>query len=144
MGTGSAELLEIQRAAEFGNILWLSSVALVLHSGTPSRPGSPSAFLYSRLCAGTQKVPHLSPGSDLDSAGVQVIPPKQNYCLALVVSFAKLVSSPEQSSIVFRLSDRKLETIQTLQEMQSVIKLFLEFCVILLLVLSPTCIFRID
>lgn len=76
VGTGSDELLEIQRAAEFGNVLRLSSLALVLHSGTPSRLGSPSAFLYSRLCAGTKKVPHLSAGSDLDSAGVQVIPPK--------------------------------------------------------------------
>lgn len=72
MGTGSAELLEIQRAAEFGNILWLSSLALVLHSGTPSHPGSPSAFLYSRLCTGTKEIPHLSTDCDLDSAGVQV------------------------------------------------------------------------
>lgn len=144
MGTGSAELLEIQRAAEFGNILWLSSLALVLHSGTPSRLGSPPAFLYSRLCSGTKEVPHLSAGSDLDSAGVQVISPECNCCLSLLVFFAKLRYSPEQSNIVFRLSDRKLETLQTLKEMQSVMKLVLEFCVILFLVFSPTCIFRID
>lgn len=113
MGTGSAELLEIQRAAEFGDILRLSSLALVLHSGTPSCPGSPSAFLYPRLCSGSKEAPHLSAGSDLDSAGVQVISPEWNCCLSLVVSFAKLLYSPEQSSTVFRLSDRKLETIQT-------------------------------
>lgn len=72
MGTGSAELLEIQRAAEFGNVLRLSSLALVLHSGITSHLGYPSAFLYSWLCAGTKKVSHLSTDSDLDSVGIQV------------------------------------------------------------------------
>lgn len=93
MGTGSAELLEIQCAAEFGNILWISSLALVLHSGTTSHLGYPSAFFYSWLCAGTKKVSHLSSGSDLDGVGIQVISPKCNYCLSLVVFFSKLVSS---------------------------------------------------
>ncbi|KAK4821366.1 hypothetical protein QYF61_018904, partial [Mycteria americana] len=76
VGTGSAELLEIQRAAEFGNVLRISSLALVLHSGTTSHLGYPSAFLYSWLCASTKKVSHLSNGSDLDSVGLQVISPK--------------------------------------------------------------------
>lgn len=71
MGTGSAELLEIQRATEFGNILWFSSLALVLHSRTASYLGYPPAFLYSWLCDGTKTVSHLSRGSDLDSASIQ-------------------------------------------------------------------------
>lgn len=108
MGTGSAELLEIQRAAEFGNVLRISSLALVLHSGTTSHLGYTSAFLYSWLCAGTKKVSHLSNGSDLDSVGIQVISPKCNYYLSLVVFFSKLMSSLEQKGIVFRLSGRKL------------------------------------
>ena len=108
MGTGSAELLEIQRAAEFGNILWISSLALVLHSGTTSHLGYPSAFLYSWLCAGTKKVSHLSNGSDLDSGGIQVISPKSNYYRLLVVFFSKLMSSLEQKSTLFQLSDRRL------------------------------------
>lgn len=102
MGTGSAELLEIQRAAEFGNILWISSLALVLHSGTTSHLRYPSALLYSWLCAGTEEVSHLSNGSDLDSVGIQVISPKCNYHLSLVVFFSKLMSSLEQKSIVIR------------------------------------------
>lgn len=101
VGTGSAELLEIQRAAEFGNILWLSPLALVLHSGTASCAGSPSAVLYSRLRAGTEEVPHPSAGTDLDTAGVQVISAEGNCCLSLPVFLAKLLSSPEQSSTVF-------------------------------------------
>lgn len=108
VGTGSAELLEIQRAAKFGNILWISSLALVLHSGTTSHLGYPSAFLYSWLCAGTKKVSHLSDDSDLDSVGIQVISPKCKYCLSLVVFFSKLTSFLDQKSTVFRLSDRKL------------------------------------
>lgn len=96
MGTGSAELLEIQRAAKFWNVLWISSLALVLHSGTTSHLGYPPAFFYSWLCAGTKKVSHLSNGSDLDSVGVQVISSKSNYRLSLVVYFSKLMSPLEQ------------------------------------------------
>lgn len=93
MGTGSAELLEIQCAAEFGNTLWISSVALVLHSGPASHLGYPSAFFYSWLCAGTKKVSPLSSGSDLDSVGIQVISPKCNFYLSPAVFFSKLISS---------------------------------------------------
>lgn len=85
VGTGSAELLEIQRAAEFGNVLWISSVALVLHSGLTSHLGSPSAFLYSWLCAGPKKVPAVSNGHRLDSVSIQVISLMGNFSFAACV-----------------------------------------------------------
>lgn len=89
VGTGSAELLEIQRATEFGNILWFSSLALVLHSRTASYLGYPPAFLYSWLCDGTKTVSHLSRGSDLDSASIQVISSKQLLSFTICVLFIK-------------------------------------------------------
>lgn len=94
VGAGSAELLEIQRATEFGNVLWFPSLALVLHSRTASYLGYPPAFLYSWLCDGTKTVSHLSRGSDLDSASIQVISSKHNYCLSPFVFFSSKLVLP--------------------------------------------------
>lgn len=103
MGTGSAELLEIQRAAEFGNVLWVSSLALVLHSGITSHPGYPSAFLYSWLCAGTKEVPCVSNGRDLDSVSVQVISLKCNLSFTGCVLFkARVLSRTKPCSILVK------------------------------------------
>lgn len=122
VGPGSAELLEIQRAAEFRNILWFSSLALVLDPGTTDYLGYPSAFLYSWLCSGTKKVSHLSNGSDLDGVSIQVISLKYNYNLLLVVFFSSKLMSSLQQSMVFRLNDRKFKTIQILEKRQSIMQ----------------------
>lgn len=143
MGTGSVELLEIQRAAEFGNIVWFSSLALVLDPGTTDYLGYPSAFLYSWLCAGAKKVSHLSNGSDLDSVSIQVISLKYNYNLSLVVFFSSKLMSSLQQSMVFRLNDRKSKTIRILEKRQSITQQSLELKVILPFIsLAYTCLVR--
>ena len=69
---GPIKFLEIYRAAEPRDVLWLPSMALVPQSRVPSCPGDPLTFLHSRLLPSPKEAPHTAADRAVDTAGIQV------------------------------------------------------------------------